>query len=690
MIARVAALAVLAVLGAAGTAFASRDVAPFEVIHNTPVPVPGSLTLAHGAAWTPDGRHILFTSERAGSDQTDISLVREDGQGYTCLTCDLKDHPDWNQNLPGPNYNPGPIVLPLPFQDGRRILIMFEAVSSSGAQGPLQRSAWVLECAPSVVDCRSKTLLPVNQDPGDGGPASGVLQRRELRIAPDGKHLAWTIVREDALVMLIADLERVPVPADGTSEASYVTTNGRALNPPGPASPLDTSSERWADGGALYEFKGFADGGRSALVLGFRYEVQPDTWKIDLATGERTRLTAYPDWTEDAGISRDGRTLLAWSVRGMERATSLTLVPRPPFINMSLFVHANLYFIGSAEGFLCSLQPWLLPATGDPPENDMRARAGKPVRLGQPLAPRGPANRGFVPNINVLADLQWSPDSTKVAMFENGERFGLGDPVDTTSRLVVARLEREPTRPLPIVSSSVGDWAPPVPAWHGTSDANRTVTVEGRSSGTATLEFRGFYFLGRHSVRYRNYSDDGRTFLDGTETIDGSDPGAPEDWLGEIQRGQAPGRYDVDLRLSGEHTGFMKSKGLFFQTPPTPSAPVVAEFDGHRVTGPPRYGACPDRLPTVTPLRVRSRRRLTRGSAVVSLRVAADVWGDERPVRGAVITAGGRRVRSDGAGRARVVLRRSRRTARRVIRVTAGDTFGARAIRVPVPRRRRE
>jgi hypothetical protein len=153
------------------------------------------------------------------------------------------------------------------------------------------------------------------------------------------------------------------------------------------------------------------------------------------------------------------------------------------------------------------------------------------------------------------------------------------------------------------------------------------------------------------------------------------------------QRGQAPGRYHVDLRLSGEHTGFMKSNGLFFQTPPTVSAPVVAKFDGRRVTGPPPYGACPDQLPRVQPLQVRTSRRLTRSTGILSMRVTANVWGDVRPVRDALITAAGRRVRTDDAGRARVVLPRPRRTARQAIRVVAGDTFVPRTLRIRIPAR---
>lgn len=126
--------------------------------------------------------------------------------------------------------------------------------------GPAEMA--VLECSPSVVDCRTRKILPVDFSPAQpasipaGGAASiaqsNLLGSSTAKLSPDGKHIGFSDLRSDSILnMVVAKLVRT---AD-----TYVATDPRVINPPGPASASD-----------------------------------PDVWSVNLATGKRTRLTAHP------------------------------------------------------------------------------------------------------------------------------------------------------------------------------------------------------------------------------------------------------------------------------------------------------------------------------------------------------------------------------------------------------------
>jgi len=98
-------------------------------------------------------------------------------------------------------------------------------------------------------------------------------------------------------------------------------------------------------------------------------------------------VTDYPDWNEDAGIAPDGTSLVEWSDRTIGRLTTVTQIPRPAFADLFETFAAVPYLIGTAVGFSCNLQAWLLPASGDAPGNGLLARTGAAARLGQPIDP---------------------------------------------------------------------------------------------------------------------------------------------------------------------------------------------------------------------------------------------------------------------------------------------------------------
>jgi hypothetical protein len=626
---RLLAAAVLTLAVASATA-AAATTPPFYAIDRQAIPLPKGFA-ASTPIWTKDGHHLLF------SNKGQLYRIGATGKGLTCLTCSLANDP---KIAPGVQE-----AFKDVFPDGKRIL-----------WGDFTR-AFVLECAPSVLRCTHATLLPI--DVAAAAPAGGAftLDSGVWHLSPDGQHLGWTATRLDTRPMLVGTLRR--------QASGYVATDVKVVNPPGITSLTDPDPRHWTNAGSLYELKGFADGGRSVTYVNSQEEGNPDVYSVDLRTGARTRLTANPDWDEDNGQSPDGALWLLHSDRGMHRVDAAGLLPRRSFVDYPISANAAIYYVGTPKGFQCDLQPWLLPASGD---DDGRL-------LGQPL---DPYDGGDVhAQNNVPGRGAWSPDSTRVALTEMSYKSGLG-----IDRLLVARLHRAPTRPERVVSSAVGPWAATPATYRGAADANTTVTLHGLKSGTAIVTYSGTLANGTFSVVYDHYSDDGASFLSGTESL--TTPGF----------GTIPATSTTDLKLTGKHTGSMTGDFTIGRADGIPSASggVDATYDGYRLAGDiPALGACPTKLPRRQPLKVAA--HAARGG-VLHVTVTADSapsfhardgFGDLRPVAGAVVRAAGRGATTDAHGHATLRLGGASARAARV-RATAGDTFTATSRTVRVAR----
>jgi hypothetical protein len=621
-LATLAVAAVLTTLGLASSAGAATQ--PFLPIHLQHIALPKGFA-ASTPIFTRDGHHLVFS---AGGH---LYRVGDTGKGLTCLSCGLPNEPKIEPAVQE--------AFKDVFPDGKRIM-----------WGDFTH-LWVLECSPSVVDCAKRTLLPV--DVSASAPAGGTLtlDTGVWHLAPDGKHLGWTATRLDVRPMLVGTLTR--------TATKYVATDVRAINPPGPTSPTDTDPRGWTNASALYEMKGFSPDGRSVNYVSSQYEGNPDVWSVNLKTGRVTRVTGNPDWDEDNGISPDDRLMMLHSDRGMHRVDAAGLVPRRAFIDYPISANAAIYYVGTTTGFQCDLQPWLLPASGD--------RGGK--LIGQPL---DPYTGGDVhAQNNVPGRGAWNRKSTEVALTEMSYKTGLG-----VNRLLVAHLDRKATKPVKVVSSQPGSWAPTPDKYKGVSDANRTVTVHGLKSGTAKIVYQGTLAGGFYSVAYTHYSDDGRSFVDGTESID-----TPAFSI-------MPATNKADITLSGARTGRLKAdfKMGRLNGTPTASGTVSASLDGYKLAGSvQKLGPCPTKLPTRQPLKLKTRASGARLLVTVTADSAptvhaADGYGDVRPVQGAVVRVGGRRVVTDARGRATVRLRPGHRR----VTASAGDTFIAVAKRVRI------
>jgi hypothetical protein len=626
-------VAALWALLAAGSAQAAT---PFYAIDHQPVATPKGVQ-PWLPTYTPDGRSIVFQNQLDGTTW----MVGAHGGKPRCVTCGFADRPEIRGGF---TYA---------FPDGQRLFVSHELGGGQGIDSGPDADAWVLECAPSLRDCRRHRYLPIDMSADKG--SQYIVQRRTWHLAPDGVHLGWSEIRLDGMIMVVARLQR---------EADrYVAVDQRVVNPPGPVGPDDTSAERWENASQLNELKSFTDGGRAILAVAERH-LNVDVLKIDLATGRTTRVTANPDWDEDGAISPDGALEVLYSWRTRHRVDALGWIPQLRGFNAMGVAGAVLpFYVSTWPGFQCDLAPWLLPGTG--------GDAGGTL-LGQPLNTYG---GGLVPGNNLSGLPFWSPDSRSVLLQERrtarppkGVNEHVAQKGLTPERVLVATLRRRATKPAPVHPTRVGDWAPAPTAYQATLSSGRTVVLPGTGGGTVTLRYSGTLADGTWSMTYDGYSEDGATFVDGPVSASRSRDGV---W-----------HVDADVQVRGQHTGSLRADLVIGPAGvdglPTKSGGITAVYDGKQAAPLPDLGPCPRDLPRRSPVDVAVRRA---GHGRAAVRVTARIGDDRRPVAGAIVAAGARRARTDAHGRAVVPVA----GGRRAITVDAGDTF--RAARVAVPRR---
>ena len=624
----------LAAVAAAPSGAASASF-PFEPISVKRINLPAQIKEVTRPAFAQDGRHVLFHYEH------ELWITTLKGKGVSCLSCGVKNSP----RSPGED-------LATPFPDGKRIFF-----GGYVQPGPAQMA--VLECRPSVADCKTKKILPVDFSraqpaaipPGGAATATQVnlLGSSTAKLSPDGRHVGFSDLRSDSILdMVVGKLVR--------AGDQYEVTDPRVINPAGPASAADPSVAAWSDSSALYEFKSFADGGAAATYVQVGgINRGPDVWSVNLKTGKRTRLTAHPDWDEDDAISPDGKLMSLWTNRTMHFTDWLQgLLPVRDFIGAPAAVMAS-GAIGANK--MCHGPMWLLPATGD--------QGG--TLAGQPIVSYD------YPDVSVTNNLtgapQWSPDGTMLALNTNLTKQPYDPPRGRNAPfLLVADLtSRQPAKPLRTVSSGVGAWAPAPTDYHGALGFKGTVTLAGPGGGTVTVTYGGApgpgaFFGGVWTETYTNYSDDGASFVNGTVTA----------------TGLTEGTYSAHLTMTGRHTGSQDAELTMKRLSVTGHA--TSTLDGKSISGPEADmldgGACPSLLPEKPALSVKAKRVRT---GVYRLTVTASVAGmgadesavDTRPVTDATIALGGHTTATtDARGMATVEATRARR-----VTVTAGNTL---------------
>jgi hypothetical protein len=650
----VAAVAMATSIGFAGSAQASRVAAvrsstvgqrpssfAFQPITMQRIDLPSNIKSARWPVFTHDDQHMMFWSSG------ELWITTLEGTDVHCLTCGLANDPDIS--------GLGLADFATPFPDGKRVLIEEDAqIVSSGMV--------VLDCEPSLIDCQSRRLVPVNYSQAEPlvippGGASSLPQigvphvAAHAQLSPDGQYVGFSEARSDAIEAMIVG--KLQLEGD-----EYVVADPRVINPPGPTSPTDPNVAAWSDSSALYEFKTFTDGGADATYVqgGGSTLMGVRTWSVNLATGQRTLLASHPDWNEDNGVSPNGKLMSLFSDRTVHYVDWVSgLLPVRSFIDAPGSATVAAATGGSSE---CMGPMWLLPSTGD--DNG--------ELMGEPLVDYS------YPGVHVVDTLaessQWSPDGTMIALNTIDDPTGEAAPF-----LLVADLTAvKPSQPLPAVSAEPGSWAPAPADYHGAMGYDGKVTLDGPGGGTVTVDYGGLpgALEGSWSETYDNYSDNGKDFVNGTVAVTALDAA-----LG-------PATYSAHLTMTGADTGSddidiqMSSSGI--------TGHAQSTYDGNTVTGPAAVetgpeasggarSACPSMLPKEPALRA-TKTRVGHGSYRIKVTVsiagagANELGVDTQPVNHATIKIGRKQIYTNSAGVVTVKAKRSQEFS-----VSAGDTL---------------
>lgn len=495
-----------------------------------PVDLPDGVALqsgqANGLRLVDDDRWVVANVRYGGAAQ--VGAIRLDGAGFSCISCGVLDGAREAS----------------PFADGQRAFLAGPASSMSDIQ------FHVVSCLPSLTDCRKRSIKPVTL-PRDG-LAQGV-QNREPRVSPDGRHLTWTEVRATGgPVMVIADL--VETARDYRARDPYV------LNP---RYRLDAGADAWVHGTRYYETGGgWLDGGRTLVYRATSSSMNYDIWELDLATGQRRRITSDLDYNEIYEGSPDDRLALYASARGLDRMDVFTQLVRPAFLDTMTF--PQLGRIALHNNRRCMNEHWLMDRAGQREDY-----AGQPVVLSDGWVIRGS---------------DWFEDGERFVVTQQRFRADAGGSEDVGVELRVVGVDGADPQPATaaVDLDEVGyeRWAIPYRAYRPV--ASRLLTqgrVRGASSGWASVRYLGSFAAGTWSVGYHRYSDDGRTYLDGTETI--TTPAAP-----------LVSTWTADLSVSGETSGSTTGR-LSIRYPHAFSGSVTTEVDGKEWRGVPTQAGCP-------------------------------------------------------------------------------------------------
>lgn len=487
-------------------------------------------------AFTADGRHILaeilFTGAPAAPDPASVYsgmqvvLLKTDGRTFSngdpwrCLTCGIPAENRQGVAVGGWDH-------PTPFPDGRRAML----------------GTVVLDCGRYRITSSHCTpqrthLYPVRWNVTADGSGNGG-SMREIRLHPDGEHIGFSSITATGTRLdqhsYLGRLAFDPAPAAGTPLVPrYDVTRVNRLYDPAPDKQLLHVDPRRPDRlvfdpqqQTVGELRGFSKDGREAFYIGLPYESSNiDVFASDLRTGKVRRVTGHPEYTDPLDSSPDDKWIVALDTRGSDRQMFVAAMRGiPPVTDLLTTTAVSSIRNNHQRRFF---QPYLIDRY-----SDRGAYAGQQLNAGN-----GAPGSVSDPNWNAKADPHWSPDGTSVVYAQRlvtapscGGANPLPCPQSTEpggrrARIMIARLvDRDPSRTQHVVTAPdhIG-WGEAyqagVPAPQRPYPAAGTYTMKGASKGTATAKIEWQAGEVRTvSVAYRNYSDDGRVFLNGTESV---------------------------------------------------------------------------------------------------------------------------------------------------------------------------
>jgi hypothetical protein len=484
----------------------------------------------------PDGKHVLaqviFAGAPAAPDPASVYsgmqviIVKTDGTKFTngdswkCITCGV---PDGNAvGIDNSQYD-----YPQAFRDGSRLLIGHNVLDCGKHQVTSD------DCTPA-----NTFIYPLRWNTAaDGSGPTGAI--RELRLHPDNVHIefsSFTFVSGSiGQFAYFSRLSFNPSPSQGIPLAPrYDLVNvTRLYNPSGPHSVTTNGSIIALNHQAISvgEARGFNGDGTELLYVGSSVEsCNTDIFAVHLTTGAVRRLTSHPEYCDPAAFSPDNKWIAIMDTRGSGRNMFIAgMRGIPPLIDI---VGGILPASTRNNGVRRFFEPYLLDFYGD-----RGNYFGQKINGGN----RGVPGSGAVddPEWNGMADPRWSPDSRQLVFWQThttSPTCGGANPLPCYPskeqggrdyRMYVATFNsRKPSPRAPVQQhSDVISWGTPyVP---GSQDPiipridEGVYTLRGKACGSAlvNITWGTAPTIGTVSVVYKNYSDDGLSFLNGNESV---------------------------------------------------------------------------------------------------------------------------------------------------------------------------
>jgi len=497
----------------------------------------GQATGLQAGNFLPDGNHILATVRFSGApaapdprsvfDGQHLIILKANGKlfpngdTWKCLTCGVPDNQKFGHGELEHQY-------PQAFSDGKRVLT----------------GSFILDCGQALLtseECGPEQVFvyPIRLENKANGSGPGA-PLRELRLHPDGLHLGFNVFSfvggRLGQTAYIGRLRFNASPSTGTlGGPRYNLIHVNQLYDPNSPQPVSTDGDQLVinqDAITVGELRGFSGTGQEVLYLGYPHEsCNMDVFAAHLTTGKVRRLTSHPGYVDPVQMSADDQSIVIMDTRSNDRTTFMAgLRGVPPIVDQVTTMACSSVRNNGDRRFF---QPYLLDCHGD---HD--GYYGQEINSASSGAP----GSGDVddPEWNGRADPWFSPDGTRIVYWQaktvapacGGENplpcYESKEPGGRTERVMIAHLiSRKPIEPRPIPPiPDVIPWAVPYVA--GQPDPARqypregNYTLKGTASGYASVSLQenaSKTHLRTVSVSYHGYSEDGRSFLHGTQSV---------------------------------------------------------------------------------------------------------------------------------------------------------------------------
>ncbi|NOQ60971.1 hypothetical protein HGK73_23330 [Mycolicibacterium fortuitum] len=461
--------------------------------------LPDSITNPSRPRYSEDGQSLYFGAQPVAGGRQEIYQINIDGTDLECLTCGVTT--SLSDDL----------MKPMPFNDGSgRVLIRITTGTDKYGYVVLEDGA------------NGRQLVPLTTP---DSPTYVLDRQREVKVSPDGTHLLFSRLELGtdgyvAIVPVVGKLVR--------TETGYEIEDARVVYPYG-------------------EGKTWTPDGKGVIIQGGLYDAgNVDAVKVDLATGEATRVTAGLDYEENVSVSSNEQWIIAGSTRGLDALTPMSRIQRPAFLPANI---VGPVYTAYAAPVNVSNQAWVVAIDDELNRED-----------GLPLIVEGDGYAGqSIPG--------WNPDGTAVTFWEQSK----DDPTDT--RLVIANLKYTTSvgplvgdKSTPELSSTLPKLSTYVPS---TPELPPTGTYAGAGGGTAVVSEATDQANPGHTIRtvtYTDYVNEDGMILNGIEATDST-------------ANQLYIHYTADITVTGTHTGYLKGDATITNRQ-TYSGYITSDVDG--------------------------------------------------------------------------------------------------------------